>query len=235
MTRLFYDGINTDAGRIPVTAQGVFVYVDGLYRWSESDIARFKNSVIVGTAVFASTNDGDELDVERGDATPGEAPGWVLMRRKAGKRAPGVYMNADTWPAVKSAFMAQDVAEPLYRVAQYDGKAVIPAGAFGKQYASFDAYDLSVMGDYWPGVDPDPVIGEMEDGMEIRTVEGSPEVWGLSGGRYWHIADIGALSAYRAKGVPEFHVSAAEHASILAAGAQQVSVSGGPKGATFTY
>ncbi|HEU5355959.1 MAG TPA: hypothetical protein VFU65_15910 [Actinocrinis sp.] len=153
MTRTMYDGV--DASRLPTNAQLVGGYVDGLYAWSAADWARFPNSVKVRIAVFSSTNDGEVLDVEPGNATPAESVDWVLLRRRAGVD-PTVYMNTSTWPTVRSAFSARGVAEPHYWIAQYDGVASLPAGAVAKQYYNNNqaGYDLSVVADYWPGVDP---------------------------------------------------------------------------------
>ena len=151
-----YDGV--DAGRLPTDAQLVAGYVDGLYAWSAANWARFPSSVKVRIAVFSSTNDGEVLDVEQGDATPDQSVDWVLMRRRAGTD-PTVYMNSSTWPSVRTAFNDRGVAEPHYWVAQYDGVASLPAGAVAKQYYNDNqaGYDLSVVADYWPGVDQAPV------------------------------------------------------------------------------
>lgn len=155
MTRTMYDGV--DATRLPTSAQLVAGYVDGLYRWSDANWARFPNSVKVRVAVFSQTNDGHALDVEPGNATPAQSVDWVLMRRRAGVD-PTVYMNTSTWPTVRSSFQSRGVAEPHYWVAQYDGVASIPGGAVAKQYYNNNdlGYDLSVVANYWPGVDPAP-------------------------------------------------------------------------------
>jgi hypothetical protein len=219
MTRTMYDGV--DATKLPVSAKLVGGYVDGLYKWSASDWARFPHSVKVRIAVFRETNDGHVLDVEPGNATPAQSVGWVLMRRAAGID-PTVYMNSSTWPAVRDAFRARGVAQPHYWVADYDGVTTIPAGAIGKQYYNNNAlgYDLSVVADYWPGVDPKPVPApprHREDDMIIHDITGSPEVWALSGSLYWHVADPTTLAHYVKVGIPRVTVSAAEHANIRAA------------------
>jgi hypothetical protein len=79
------------------------------------------------------------------------------MRRAAGAD-PTIYCNASTWPAVRAAFAAANVAEPHYWIAKYDGDPTIPAGAVAKQYRGDVApgYDVSSVVDYWPGVDPAP-------------------------------------------------------------------------------
>jgi hypothetical protein len=139
-----YDSVTPSA--IPTNAAVVAGYVDGAYAWSNADWARFPQAVKARIAVFPRTNDGHVLDVEQGDATPAQAPGWVTMRRTAGID-PIVYCNASTWPSVISAFRSASVAAPPYWIAQYDGNPAIPAGAVAKQYndppGSGGNYDIS--------------------------------------------------------------------------------------------
>jgi len=154
MTRIMYD--STTPAIIPKDAEIVGGYVDGNYVWSDNDWAMFPNARHVRIAVFPWTNDGNCLDVELGDARPDQAPGWVEMRRRAGVN-PSVYMNSSTWPDVRAEFIKQGVAEPPYWVAQYDMVAVIFDGAIAKQYRNRGPqgqnYDMSVVADYWPGID----------------------------------------------------------------------------------
>lgn len=167
MTRTMYDGVNTDAAAIGQQAKAgdlVGGYGDGLYTWSDEDWAHIAPGVTrIVIVVFWTTNAGQILDCEPGNCTPAQAVDWVLMRRKAGAD-PTVYCNQmdqkTGWPAVRAAFQARGVAEPHYWVADYDGVAVIPAGAIGKQHADDIAlgkpWDISVVADYWPGVDAPP-------------------------------------------------------------------------------
>lgn len=152
MTRLMYDAVTPT--NIPANAEMVAGYVDGRFAWSAADWVRFPNAVHVPIAVFPTTNNGVVLDVEQGDATPQQAPGWVLMRRAAGVD-PTVYCSEVAWPAVRAAFTAAGVAQPHYWVAAYPGEgAVVPAGAVAHQYQDTGRYDLSIVADFWPGVDP---------------------------------------------------------------------------------
>lgn len=158
MPRTMYDSIT--ASDIPLTAAVVLGYVNGTYEWSTEDWARFPHAVKVRCATRANIDDGHVLDVETGDATPAQAPGWVVMRRRAGLTTPTVYCSSSAWPSVRAAFRAAGVAEPLYLIAHYDGDPTIPAGAVGKQYVdppnSGGHWDLSAVADHWPGVDPAP-------------------------------------------------------------------------------
>lgn len=158
--RTMYDGIAADAHLIPQDAQIVAGYVDGLYAWSDADWARFPNSIKIRIAVFTSTNDGHVLDCEQGNNTPASSVDWVLMRRKAGVD-PTVYCGKNTWwSQIRAAFQARGVAEPHYWVADYSvnqSTPQVPADAIALQYTDAGSYDLSVVADYWPGVDPAPV------------------------------------------------------------------------------
>lgn len=154
--RIFYDGI--DATRIPRGVAGVLGYDNGpISTWLPQWWGLFPASVKGHISVFADDNTGNILDVENGDATPEQSVDWVLMRRRAGVD-PTVYMNTSTWPQVRAAFRASKVQEPHYWVAQYDNVQQIPPGAVAKQYYNNDAlgYDMSVVADYWPGVDAAP-------------------------------------------------------------------------------
>jgi len=112
--------------------------------------------VKVKIACFASTTDGHVLDIETGCSTPQEAPQWVFIRRNQGAD-PSVYVNESNWPATQSAFHAAGVAEPHYWLALYDGIATVPPGTVAKQYANSAItsadYDMSIVADFWPGVD----------------------------------------------------------------------------------
>ncbi|MDH6116923.1 hypothetical protein ABH930_000342 [Kitasatospora sp. GAS204A] len=153
MTRTMYDAVT--AANVPAGATLVAGYGDGYYQNVAAFRARFPGATVVEIAVFAHDDLGQVLDVETGDATPAQAPGWVQMRRAAGVD-PTVYCDTSTWPAVRSAFQSAGVAEPHYWIAQYDNNPTIPAGAIAKQYQDPGPYDLSSVADYWPGVDPTP-------------------------------------------------------------------------------
>jgi hypothetical protein len=170
-----YDGIDSDADVIPTNAQLVAGYVDGDYVWSTADWARFPHSVHVGIAVRSSTDAGNVLDVETGDATPVESVTWVLARRNSGAD-PTVYCNTSTWPSVRSAFQSRSVTEPHYWVANYNGDTAIPSGAVAHQYETTARWDLSSVADYWPGVDsaappaPSPDTEEDDDMQQIEPI-----------------------------------------------------------------
>ena len=179
MTRMMYDGVN--ASSVPSGAAIYAGYVDGQWQSYESLVAKFPNARHVSICVTASGS-ARVLDVETGDASPAQAPGWVARQRAAGNQYPVVYMNSSTWPAVKAAFADQGVAAPLYWVAAYvdDASDVpdIPSGAIGIQYYDFGGYDASRVADYWPGLDPAPVSASSvlseEDLVQIEPLSVHP-------------------------------------------------------------
>jgi len=169
-----YDSVTPSA--IPADAPIVAGYQDGIYRWPTNAWLMFPKALHVGIVVKASSNAGQVLDVETGDALPSEAPGWVTMRRAAGQIRPTVYMNASTWPAVRAAFVAAKVPEPDYWVAKYDGNPALPPGAVAKQYLGYPgggspgAYDVSSTDGVWPNPVPPPVLPEVLEDMGYACV-----------------------------------------------------------------
>lgn len=199
--RVMYDSINASA--IPADAQMVAGYVDGAFMWSAADWARFPNAVHVGIAVFASTNAGQVLDVESGNATPQEAPAWCRMRQAAGQ-IPTVYCSDSTWPAVTAAFSAAGMPAPQWWQALYDYVAQLPPGCVAKQYTDnppSNPYDTSVVADQWPGVGS----GQQTGGSEVFWVKNpsSNECILFSGGFGLGIAAYADLIACQKAGIPE--------------------------------
>lgn len=156
--RTMYDSVT--ATNIPANAEMVAGYIDKeLYRWKQSDWDRFPHAVKVRIARLATTNDGHVLDVEDKLATPTQAPGWIRMRRAAGAD-PTIYCNRSTWPLVNAACDKAGVARPHYWIATGTRIVSIPDGAVAAQHtldfkpAGFPGtVDISLVADYWPGVD----------------------------------------------------------------------------------
>lgn len=169
MTRVMFDSVN--AAAIPTTAQMVAGYVDGGFRWSAADWARFPNAIKVRIAVASYVPGTHVYDCETGDFSPDQVADVVAIARDHGEN-PTVYMNASTWPAVRDAFARRYMSQPPYWVASYPGGgAVIPPGAIAHQYANSamtgSDFDLSVVADFWPGVDS--AAGAASDTMPVVT------------------------------------------------------------------
>jgi len=159
---------------LPKGLYAVAGYCDGPWRWPAEGWAAFPGSLLVRIATIASTDDGDALDVENGDATPGQAPGWVLRRRLAGV-VPKVYCNLSTWPEVKAAFVAQAVADPLYWLADWNDPTLhLATGSVATQFqhALPPGYDLSAIDpELWGGGMNEAQMQAFLDGL-ARAVSG---------------------------------------------------------------
>jgi hypothetical protein len=155
MIRLMFDGIS--ATTVPAGAAIYAGYVDG--KWaSYQPLADAYPGALHVSITTEATGSARVLDVETGDALPTQAPAWVTKERANGNAWPVVYMNASTWPAVRAAFTAQNVAEPLYWVAAYvtdpSTPPVIPDGVLAVQFYDYGGYDASTVVSHWPGLDP---------------------------------------------------------------------------------
>lgn len=157
MPRLMFDGI--DPAQVPGGADIYAGYDDGEWQSLTGLMADHPGRLYVSICVTASGS-ARVLDIENGDATPDEAPGWATRMRAAGNPYPVCYMNESTWANVQAAFADQHVEPPLYWVAAYVNDPsrlpVIPAGTIACQFYDYGGYDASVVADYWPGLDPAP-------------------------------------------------------------------------------
>lgn len=174
MTRLMRDSTNWQA--IPVGTPIVAGYVPPSgFAWPELAWAKFAGSLLVRiTPQVSTTGVGIQvLDVETGDATPGQAPSWAVAQRRLGQ-VPTIYCSASSWGTVQHAFTSAGVAQPEYWVASYPGggSQSLPVlngiTAVAHQYAdpatSGGDWDLSVVADYWPGVDAGGIM-ELTDSV----------------------------------------------------------------------
>lgn len=176
MTRTMLDGViamNVEQAVARYSAQLAAGYVNG--NWADYDtLVKIAPKLLhVSITVTASSFGARVLDVESGDATAAEAPGWVVGSRARGI-VPWIYCNATTWPAVKKAFDDAAVTQPLYWIADYDNNPAIPEGAIAKQYTSTLAYDVSSVADFVPGLDPEPtpttIVLNEEDMQQIDSL-----------------------------------------------------------------
>lgn len=197
--------------------------------------ARFPDAIVVPICVDPA-HDATILDVERFDARPDQVPAWVIRQRVRGQE-PTVYCSMSAWPAVKAA--VGNMRPPQYWIADYNLEATVIPGAVGHQFRDAGPYDVSVMADYWPGVDPplapprpapDPASGDTDDEGEpimatlIFKVNDGPaatQLWALfADSRYVGLqeqSDITALVAGGAINCTGSPISGGLHAELLAA------------------
>ncbi len=142
MIRMFDTVTPAAIGRLASTSpDAVAGYVDGRYR----DLTQLENAYPghhhMGIAVTAR-DDAECLDIETGDATPWDAPGWVRRQHARGVARPCLYANESTMPTVKVVLQRAGIERQAVRLwmAHYNGVTDVPAG--------FDAHQYT---DHWEG------------------------------------------------------------------------------------
>jgi hypothetical protein len=118
---VMYDSV--DVAEIPADAVAVAGYVGGRWPTYEKLAARFPHARRLSIAV-SSAEDAECLDVERGDAEPGDAAAWVERQLARGLRRPVVYSSVSVAPAVLAALKRAGIERRAVRVwtAHYTGK-----------------------------------------------------------------------------------------------------------------
>lgn len=161
MPRTAYD--STNAADLPRGGDLYLAYTDGAFANVAAVRRRFPRKPVVGITVTGADLDAHIVDTEPGNVGVDGAARWCARKLAHGQH-PTVYTYAANVAKVKAALKSEGVApsKVSFFVASYDGKREIPAGCVGKQYLSPDGppharpnghYDVSVVADYWPGVD----------------------------------------------------------------------------------
>ena len=145
MTRTMYDSVTV--GAIPQDGAATAGYVNGRYTNSAAMRSRFPHLPHVSIAVFASA-DAMCLDVEPGDATVAQAPGWCDRQHARGVDLPIIYTSASQVASVRAAMGARRY---LLWSAHYTGRAHICGAGCG--YPAADATQWIDRGPHGENVD----------------------------------------------------------------------------------
>ena len=213
---LLYDSDNPDNIPDGVWAAG---YVDGYAAaaWSASGWARFPNALRI--AVFATTDAGDVLDVEPGNAKPYQAGGWVLRAHARGVPLPWVYCDRNDRPAVEQSLSAAGLKpdQVALWIATLDGTQTVPAGPYpvaAVQYAgaatSGGHYDLSLVNDLFSGGSGSlggPEVLDSNDPVVVNILDGIQNAYNM--------AVYANVSAGLLQGLPEPTGSATPVRNVL--------------------
>lgn len=162
MTITQYDSI--DPSQIPSNPEAVAGYVGGWWPDYSRLVSMFPHARHKSVCVNAG-EDGDILDVENGDATPQQAPGWYRRQKSRGVDVVGLYADESTMPEVVSIMSAAGIPMSDYvRWVAWLGATDIPSGDQARQY-TFRALgrdlDASVcLPEFW-GTTPPPVRNTM--------------------------------------------------------------------------
>ncbi len=210
MTRLMYDTTDIPPVGVPHTAQIVAGYVNGIYRSFGPLVAWCPNAEHVSIAVTVHA-DADVLDIEQGDATPAQAPGWVDAQLARGLWQPTLYCERSQWDEVKKAVGNRNVA---YWVADYTGSPHYLPGASAVQYVNHgpngENVDLSLVSDdLWPQRTP-PQPQEEDDMALLIAADGRQGILLRDGGLVTGVSDPDSFYAYVGAGVKVVKVTPAE-------------------------
>ena len=158
MPAIMFDSVNPSA--IPKDATMLAGYTGGEWPTYHPFVQAFPKATVISVAV-QSLSDAEVLDVEYGDATPADVPGWLFRQRARGKN-PVVYCSVATWPAVVAACEAKNIKSPLWWSADWTNHAHLTPGAIATQWADGTARypglalgcDTSYVSDLAPWVKP---------------------------------------------------------------------------------
>jgi fibronectin type III domain protein len=157
-----YDGINAFAAGIAKSfpdAALVAGYINGAYAWTQAEWNLFPHANHVRITITASADAGDVLDVEAGNATPGQTAGWIKRRKAAGYYRPSIYCSLSVIPAVRRGTGAYILGRDYdIWVADWTGsphQVTAPgrpvATCSATQYENTAKYDVSIVYDGgWP-------------------------------------------------------------------------------------
>lgn len=125
---------STTPAAIPASAAAVAGYVGGdFHTWPEI-VHGWPHALRLSIAVNSGEN-AECLDVEKGDATPADVPGWFHRQRAAGAAKPCFYSSASVVTELEGALAAAGIKRDEYRVwsAHYTGQPHIcgPQCGFG--------------------------------------------------------------------------------------------------------
>lgn len=129
---VMFDSI--DVSQIPRDAAAAAGYTSGYWpTWNTIKAGPWPHKLSI--AVTASHNDARCLDVEPGDATPDQAPGWVKAAKARGVKEPVLYSSLSVMPQVIAACSRAGISRSEYKVwtAHYNDKKHVctPACGYG--------------------------------------------------------------------------------------------------------
>lgn len=173
MTLRMYDAVTVVD--LPAGADAYAGYVDGRYANIGAIRARFPATRTLAIAVRATTTDADALDVENGDATPDQVPGWVAARHALGDPRPVVYASVSAIAEIMTQLSSHDIVRAQVRLwsAHYTTRHIcnpgcyptMPVTADGTQWIDHGGYDESVLSDNFFSGGPTP--GSPSGGSEV--------------------------------------------------------------------
>jgi peptidoglycan hydrolase-like protein with peptidoglycan-binding domain len=113
ITLFMFDDV--DAHLLPADAYAYAGYLDGYYANFAQVKAAHPQAHLVGI-VTRACDDGEALDVEPGDATISQVPGWLRRQRTRGAARPIVYVSAGNAQQMINTLAGAGFSRPAYRL-----------------------------------------------------------------------------------------------------------------------
>lgn len=110
---VMYDSV--DLTVIPASASAVAGYVGGAWPTFPEIVKRWPRAHHLSIAV-SPDEDAEFLDVEKGDATPEDCPGWFRRQKARGVEKPGFYASVSVVPQIEAILGAAGIDRSEYRV-----------------------------------------------------------------------------------------------------------------------
>jgi len=139
MTLAMFDAVNVS--NLPLDAEAAAGYVNGWFRTWPLIQRMFPSAHLLSIAVTADA-DAECLDVEKLDATPAQAPGWVKRQQARGIHRPVVYCSVSLAMTVLGQLGKAGIHRPHVRLwtAHYTGQPhICGPGTCGYQGLAVDA------------------------------------------------------------------------------------------------
>lgn len=155
-------------------------YVNGLYvTYPHMPAGPTPISISVSLGATAQV-----FDYESGDLTPQQYPDAYLLNPRH-----TAYASGDYWTQIKA--VAARVGLPLVPWwAAHPGPMELYPGSVATQYGQAFGCDLSIVADYWPGIDPP--IGKEDEMRIVRNTKTGREYLMAGGSLFW-LASTGAV------------------------------------------
>lgn len=209
MTVEMFDSTNPAA--IPANAQAAAGYVGG--RWPTYAAIKAAHPTIPVLAIaIDATEDGDVLDVESGDASPADCPGWFVRQKARGLWLPKFYANLSTMPAVMAALSAVPRAQFGLWAAHYTysshvcracGTTALSGDMDATQWTDLAAgCDQSTCNEAFFATGPPPATSEDDVFIDSLVVAGVTKEFLTNGMTYRYLTSPADTTAQLARGVP---------------------------------
>jgi hypothetical protein len=176
-------------------------YVNGLYQ-TYPHIPAGPTPISISVSLKATAQ---VFDYEGGDLQAYQYPQAYLLNPRH-----TAYASRSVWAQIKAVAARVGLPLPPWWAAR-PGAMELEPESVATQYGQAFGCDLSIVADYWPGIDPIP---PMNKGAKVLLFQDSTGIYFLTGAGNVHVPTVPDVQALEAKGVPLVPVSDAFGAAL---------------------